>query len=206
MQTYSHFFMTALVKAKLNKEQLPVHGKAFLLGSFMPDVPLILCSLWFMAYYRWLHPPTDGDPFGVMYDNYYFNHPLWITGHSLMHSPPMLALWFTLGYYFGFRRDHAWGRSLCWFITGCAFHATVDIMTHFNDGPLLFYPFDWHYRFSSPVSYYNSQHYGHIFAPLEHLLDLGIIAYFITRNQWVQRQMNRLIAMKTVNTSLENIN
>lgn len=38
---------------------------------------------------------------------------------------------------------------------------------HHNDGPLLFFPFDWSTRFASPVSYEGAEHYGAIVGPID---------------------------------------
>lgn len=193
MQTYSHFLVTALAQDRLKQKGVPVHTKGILLGSFMPDVPLIIFTLGFFIYYRWLYPPpNDNSLFGPLYDNYYFHDPVWITGHSLFHSPIPITLWMALGYYFGLRRGKKWGVALFWFAIGCAFHTFIDILTHFNDGPLLFYPFNWQYRFSSPISYWDPRRYGGIFAIFEHLLNVGAIGYFIGRSRWVREKLSFL--------------
>ena len=122
--------------------------------------------------------------FGADYDNLYFNDPLWITGHALFHAPPMILLYLTIGYWFGIKKGKGWARALFWFAVGCGFHSAIDIVTHHNDGPLLFFPFDWTTRFSSPVSYWDPQHYGGIFAIFEHLLDIVLLAWlFIQRRK-----------------------
>lgn len=186
MQTYSHVLMAALAQNKLKKRGVSVHTKAILLGSFMPDVPLTLLTIGFFIYHRWLFPPPGNEfLFGPQYDNLYFYDPLWISSHSLFHSPLMIAWWLMLGYV-GLRHQKKWGRILFWFAIGCAAHSLVDILTHYDDGPLLFYPFDWTTRFSSPVSYWDPAHYGQWFAPVEHGLGLGIIIYFVAQSRWGQ--------------------
>jgi hypothetical protein len=51
------------------------------------------------------------------------------------------------------------------FATGL--HSFLDIFTHHDDGPLLLFPFDWSLRFTSPISYWDPEHYGNIFMPID---------------------------------------
>jgi hypothetical protein len=61
---------------------------------------------------------------------------------------------------------------------GTLFHTFIDIFTHNSDGPLLFFPFNWQYRFASPISYWEGAYYGRAFMFVEYTLDLLILAYF----------------------------
>ena len=47
-----------------------------------------------------------------------------------------------------------------WFLGSCLLHTLVDIPVHHDDGPLIFWPFNWTYRFASPISYWDPAHYG----------------------------------------------
>jgi hypothetical protein len=58
-----------------------------------------------------------------------------------------------------------------------AWNSGIDILTHVNDGPLLFFPFDWTVRFHSPVSYWDSAHYGREFGVCALALDLVCLGY-----------------------------
>lgn len=186
MQTYSHFIITAALNKKYKDDsKVQVDTWALLLGSFMPDMPLVLFTLVFWAQrYIFGDTPVDGSIFGAEYDNLYFNDPAWIIGHSAFHAPPMIILYLTIGYWFGIRQGKAWARALFWFAIGCGLHSALDIVTHHNDGPLLFFPFDWRTRFTSPISYWDPNHYGAIFAPLEHILNVILLAWlFISRRR-----------------------
>lgn len=179
MQTYSHFIITAAVdRAYKDGTQRPVNSRAFLLGSVLPDVPLLLLTIGYFIQSRYITPNNEFI-FGPTYDNLYFTHPLWIIGHSLFHAPLLIMLYAAAGYFFGVRRGKAWGRALLWFALGCALHSAIDIPTHRNDGPLLFFPFDWRTRFESPISYWDSNYYGREFAVFEHVLDLLLIVYLV---------------------------
>ncbi len=189
MQTYSHFIITAALNHGYHKKnssgkKVTVDKWALLLGSFAPDMPLVILTAIFFIQKFFLGEPTPTDGiFGIEYDMLYFNDPIWITGHALFHAPPLLALYLTIGYWVGFRHNKQWARSLFWFAIGCALHSAIDIVTHHNDGPLLFFPFDWKTRFSSPISYWDPNHYGIIFAIFEHILNVILIIWMVVTRQ-----------------------
>ena len=169
MHTYSHAIQTAWLRRFLIRRgrEAPI---SLVLGSFLPDVPLILLTAWYAIRLR-----IEGDPavrlFGPEYDALYFGDPLWISSHNLMHAPLLIAAGLLLGRRLG-ARSGFW-RSLYWFAVGCGIHSFVDILTHYHDGPLLLFPFDFSLRFDSPVSYWDPRHYGWIAMPVEHALDLA---------------------------------
>jgi hypothetical protein len=58
-------------------------------------------------------------------------------------------------------------------------HSIIDILTHYNDGPVLFFPFDWHTRFYSPVSYWDRAHHANQFFWVELGLNIVLLAYLL---------------------------
>ena len=58
-------------------------------------------------------------------------------------------------------------------------HSIVDVLTHHDDGPVLFFPIDWQYRFSSPVSYWDRDHFGGQFMVFEVLFDLVVFVFLV---------------------------
>lgn len=182
MQTYSHFLMTAVLNEGLKVRGVTVQPKALLLGSFMPDVPLFLLTLGYFAYRAWFDPRLPGEHiFGARYDNLYFHNPFWITGHNLFHAPVLVGLMLVVGYTVGLRHQKKWAAALFWFAVACGFHSTVDILTHYDDGPLLFFPFNWRYRFPAPVSYWDPERGGKNFARFELLLNLALAGYLVLK-------------------------
>ncbi len=186
MQTYSHFLITALAADGLKQREVAVRSKAVLWGSIMPDIPLGLLSLGYLAYYRWVAPLPDGVSMMAHFDTLYFTNPVWKAGHNFFHAPLIILAMVAMGVYAG-RRGKGWGPTLLWFALGCGLHSFFDVFTHHSDGPLLLFPLNWDWRFISPVSYWDSDYYGNIFAPVEHLLDLGILIYF-GRNWLLKRR------------------
>ncbi len=190
MQTYSHFLLTAVLGDRLKKKEITISNKALLIGSFLPDVPLLLLTIGY-AISRQFNPDIpDEFIFGPNYDRLYFENPWWILGHNLFHAPLLIMLYGTIGW-FAMKRGRNWGKVLFWFAIGCGFHSVIDIFTHVHDGPVLFFPLNWTYRFAAPISYWDPEHGGRIFAPLEHLLVLIMLLYFAT-NWWRKRQMKSI--------------
>jgi len=190
MQTYSHLLITAVVNERLRSKKVAVASKALLLGSIAPDVPLILITIGYDAIIQWGDPAwaTTFPSFEASYDYFYFNNPWWIAAHNTFHAPLLLLLYGGLGYW-SMKKGHGWGKALFWFAIGCGLHSLIDIFTHVNDGPVLFFPLNWTYRFSSMISYWDPAHGGAIFAPLEHIMDVGIIVYLVK-----QRRKRKLAA------------
>lgn len=196
MQTYSHLLITALAGDRLEKRGIFLSKRAFLFGAVLPDLPLIVLTLWFFAYYRWVAPQeyTNSQLFGEIYDAYFFLNPIWIVGHNFFHAPIILVILAGVGYW-GARRSARWGSPVLWLAVACLLHSAIDIFTHRNDGPLLLFPFDWQIRYAAPISYWDFRYGAWIFAPIEHVLDILIIVYLIW--EW-RRQRNSL---RTTSTS-----
>lgn len=176
MQTQTHFLMTAALAAPLRKRGLEIPTWPFLLGSFLPDVPLFVLSLWFGLFST---AAQEGMTAASMaeYDRLFFTDPLWIVPHNFFHAPLILTALFGLGLLLE-RRKSPWGDRLLWFALAAGLHTAIDILTHHNDGPLLFFPFDFHTRFTSPVSYWDPDHYGDSFTVFEIALNVALIGYF----------------------------
>lgn len=205
MNTYSHYIITAYLnrRRKQHEEKAataeslgaklpPINSNAFLLGSVLPDFMLIFISAAVIGYNRIFNSSEIArENVGYFFSYMYFNDWRIIAAHSLFHAPLIITGLFALGWW-GQKQQRPWGRTLIWFALACGLHSIIDILTHFDDGPVLFFPFNWSYRFSSPISYWDPNHYGYIFAPLEHLLDLGLIIYLV----WHWRKRRKLAQTK----------
>ncbi|MDH3604027.1 MAG: zinc dependent phospholipase C family protein [Candidatus Tectomicrobia bacterium] len=180
MNTPSHWLMTAGLRKYL---QWPLPGAAVLWGSIAPDIPLYMLSFGGMFYYRTLLGWSDTQTFHHLFDDLYFHHPFWIASHNLLHSPTLLLL----GLIVLWRWRHSASQVvswLMWFLLACLLHSVVDILTHVDDGPVLFFPFEWTIRFQSPVSYWDSNHYGTQFSRFEVALDLLLVFYLSGPRVW----------------------
>lgn len=179
MNTPSHWLMTVAI-GKIGPWKNKVPKWSLGLGSLAPDLPLYLLSLGGIVYFSvWKQWPAK-DTFPHMYDpsGLFFNDPGWIAFHNLFHSPTSLLILFAMSRLVRTR----WPRFCRWFqffLAACALHSFVDILTHNDDGPLLFFPFEWTTKFISPVSYWDSDHYGFAFMRFEVVLDVVLVVFLV---------------------------
>jgi hypothetical protein len=171
----THLVINAVIEKKFGAK-FKLAKSAFLWGSVLPDLPFGLLSWGTYIYHRFiLQQNTDSLMENVIHPAY-FTNPWWIAGHNFLHSPTALAIYAILLRRFVDKigtRGHGWLS----FVFGCMVHTFIDIFTHYNDGPVLFFPFDWHIRFYSPVSYWDKAHYASQFIYVEVGLNLVLLGY-----------------------------
>jgi len=176
VNTPSHLLMTAAIRKAAPTWQMP--RSAVLIGAVAPDVPLTLVSLGGFMFFRYVQGMPAREVFEHMYGTLYFNDPGWMASHNLLHAPFMIL--------FGLLACRLWygGEAVrsgwwTWFFLSCSLHCVVDIFTHFDDGPLLLFPFEWSVRFPSPVSYWDVAHYGAPFFAFEVMFDSVLLIYLV---------------------------
>lgn len=175
MRTYSHLAITAWVAQRLSTRP----GRPFLLGAVLPDAPLALLTAGYLIDRRYVRPHLpDKTRCSPTYNHLYFHNPWWIAAHNSLHAPLLICLIGGLG---ALGRRTAWGQCLLWFAAGCGLHSAIDLLTHVDDGPLLWFPLDWQSRFTAPISYWDAAHGGGAFRLLEHLLDALLVVVLLRR-------------------------
>ncbi|MEM9940468.1 MAG: metal-dependent hydrolase [Planctomycetota bacterium] len=185
MNTPSHWLMTISV-GKIGPWKQNCPKWALGLGSIAPDIPLYFLSFGGIAYFGWWLGWDMKTVERHLFANLYYHDPAWISLHNILHSPTMIGLILLL--IFPLQKTFPSAcRWLKFFLFACLMHSLVDVVTHFDDGPVLFFPFNWNYRFSSPVSYWDPAHHGRIFMVFEVLLDLLLAFWLIYRRQNVQK-------------------
>ena len=193
MQTYTHVVMTALYTRLHRRREAagyaidswpPLDSTGAIAGSFAPDTPLILLTMgfiaWDMAEQRGLDMRSDegraNSHTGRLFSDLFFNAH-WVKAvHNLFHAPLLVGMYTLLGY-LGWLRGREWGARLFWFGLACTAHTAIDIPLHYDDGPLLFFPFDFETRFRSPVSYWDPKRHGRIFVRIEHVLLVFLLLF-----------------------------
>jgi len=201
MQTYTHYVMTVVISQRLRAREArlnidepgaqayiervpPLRPKWMMLGSVMPDIPLILIFLGTLTadllQGNVLDPGNENAATqsytGYLFETAFFHDPWVKLAHNLFHAPFLIILYIGIGYWL-WKRRNAWGATLFWFGCACALHTAIDIPVHYNDGPLIFFPFDWETRFYGPISYWEQGRGGGWFTIFEHLLFLGMLIY-----------------------------
>ena len=193
MQTPSHFLLTAVLAQKAPTTRYAPHLSALLIGSVLPDIPLLLLTLGYEIYYRWFAIlPTSGSIMEYLHFDLFFTDPVWIISHNFFHSLVVNGVLLGVGYW-GIRRKWQGSRPLFWLSLSTLFHTLIDIFTHHSDGPLLFFPLNWNYRFASPISYWEKAYYGRPFTIFEYTLDILLLAYIV----WIWRKKKRLTTLQT---------
>jgi len=183
MMTQSHFLITAFLGRRLRMRKVRLHMPGLLLGSLMPDVPLTLLTVGYFWARRAASALATGPLFGATYDALYFHNPIWIAATSMFHAPILIALMALVG----IKTGRSW---LTWFAAGCGLHTAIDVFTHHNDGPVLLFPLDWHYRFPAPISYWQPAYGGALFSRFESMVDMAILLYFVVLGiSWTARRL-----------------
>ncbi|MCB9078616.1 MAG: metal-dependent hydrolase [Anaerolineaceae bacterium] len=207
MQTYSHYIITAFLGRQVKKREArsglrwlpPLSPSALMIGSIAPDVPLITIAIiflladWFGVRLVDAHGPAFSSNTAYLFRYMFFHEPGVKAAHNLFHAPLLVISYTGVGYG-AWRTRKRWGPALFWFGLACALHTAIDIPLHYDDGPLLLFPFDWQTRFYSPISYWDPTRYGRPFAIFEHLLVLGMVIYLVV--DW--RRSRRTLSVETV--------
>lgn len=230
MQTYTHFVLTAVLNRAAKRREAalatpaeqgrtainklpPVNTFWLMVGSIMPDIPLILITFGAIAMDLWsgnrMGPGNEAAELqsytGYLFRYAFFHEPWVKLAHNLFHAPFLILLYGLAGYWLwqrsgaqaAARQTAQRGAALFWFALACALHSAIDIPLHYDDGPLVFFPFDWQTRVYSPISYWDPQRYGRPFALFEHLLLLGMLLFLLV--DWWRRRQALRTAATTVN-------
>lgn len=147
MNTPSHYILNL---AFLGKTIAPKNNIAIAIGAILPDVPIFI--FYFVAKFIYKLPESK-----IWSEAYY--EVFWQNTIALFHSIP-LAL---IGAIIFFRLDWKPGMILC---ISMICHSLLDLPVHHDDAHRHFFPFS-NYRFISPFSYWDVNHYGRIVALIE---------------------------------------
>jgi len=151
MVTTTHAILNAAI---LGRKEKPTHHWPAVIGAILPDVPMFVYFAFYLLNHNHIH-------FNAGYLNEYHLRQSWVDwGHSI---PLALALAlicrlinFQSGIYF----------SLSLFL-----HSLEDLPVHASYAHRHFLPFS-HFRYFSPISYWEPQYHANIVAPIEWLLVL----------------------------------
>jgi len=155
---------------------------AFVIGGLAPDVGLTLMTAGAAVVLPRTRDMTVQEALSYSFDELFFNSKPWIAASNVLHSPVVLgALFVASAALSGPAR-----RRLRSFTAGAALHVAMDIPVHVDDGPVLFWPLNWSYRFQSPVSYWDPEHYGRLVAPIDMAITViggGSLLYRYLKNR-----------------------
>jgi hypothetical protein len=178
MNTQSHVIMGAVLFGR----RLPRTAWAAALGGIAPDVPMLLIVLGLKA-----AGVADRTIFGELYwQNWWqicnaIGHNVWLWGGLLI-----------LGLIMRNRQSaspqHFDGWTLLMAFAGSALlHTAIDFLCHREDAHMSFWPVT-RWKFMSPVSYYDPQHFGQYFSLFEAALGIAmaIVLFRQFKSLWLR--------------------
>jgi hypothetical protein len=195
MQTQSHFLMTAAALTPLRRRNWldATVVAALLVGAVLPDLAFFVLTVGGELYYRWLAPPPTPSIMEYLHFTLFYTDPLWIVAHNFFHSLLINSALLLIGWWGWRRHASRVAKFVFWAAVAMLVHVVIDIFTHRSDGPLIWFPVNWSYRFPSPISYWESAYGGQFFFVGEIILNLLLIlylalAYWPALRQWWQRR------------------
>ncbi|NET38624.1 MAG: hypothetical protein F6K19_42635 [Cyanothece sp. SIO1E1] len=157
MNTQSH----AVLNLALLSQQFPASAALTIaIGAILPDAPMFVL-------YAWAKLIRRQSEYQIWTETY--NLPFWQNIIATFHSIPLALLGFVVAYYANWQV----AEILC---LSMVLHALLDLPVHSEDAHRHFFPFS-HYRFISPISYWDPRYHGAIVAGVEKLLVLAATLY-----------------------------
>ena len=147
MNTPGHYILNL---ALLGKTIAPQHNLVIAIGAILPDLPIFV--FYFVAKFIYRMPE------GKIWSEAYYE-PFWHNTVALFHSIPLALLITAACYFFRWQAGMILGISMV-----C--HSLLDLPVHHDDAHRHFFPLS-DYRFISPFSYWDVNHYGKIVAFIE---------------------------------------
>ena len=154
MMTQSHIAIGLLVAARSGRKAA-ITGA--IVGGLTPDffmVPMFLISRFVL-----------GQDMSTIWDVTFYSVPWW-TIDQIANSGPLYAILLGVGLIAGRRTEHWWPKFLTAFSLTALIHVTLDFLTHNSDGHIHLWPLS-DFIFRSPVSYWESDHFGQQFSLIE---------------------------------------
>ncbi|WP_299625025.1 metal-dependent hydrolase [Pelagibius sp.] len=156
--------------------------RACLLGAVAPDIPVAAVWMALATKVTWREGGFAQPVVQREMDALYFSDSVVIGLHNLLHAPLSLlglALLATLL----LRAAPDLGRCCLAFLAGAMTHALADIVSHVNDGPLLFWPLDSGLRLAGPFSHWDPAHGGLWISAMELICALAG-GLWLLRRRW----------------------
>ena len=153
MNTPSHMSLALAVLGRKPLSDNPSNVNAAIIwGALFPDLTMFAL---------FLYERLRGTPVDVIFDEKYFGD-LWQIVVSLSNSIPIFAAIAIFAYFKGY-------RGAMFFALAALLHCIFDLPLHREDAHMHFYPLT-EFKYISPVSYYETRHYGQFWSPIELIL------------------------------------
>ena len=152
MKTPSHAIINLAILGRVQDSEFNL---LIVMGGILPDIPIFLFYFWAKYVARL--------PESTIWSQAYYE-PVVQNIVALFHSIPLAAIGWIVAYYFGWQSVQVLFLSMI-------LHSLGDLPVHNDDAHRHFFPFS-NYRFISPFSYWDRNHYGSIVSLVEMLLVL----------------------------------
>ena len=168
MNTPGHYILNL---ALLGKTIAPQQNLAIAIGAILPDLPIFV--FYFVAKFVYKMPESK-----IWSEAYY--EPFWHNTVALFHSIPLALVGIAVCYVLGWQVGIVLGISMV-----C--HSLLDLPVHHDDAHRHFFPLS-NYRFISPFSYWDTNHYGRIVAFVEMALVIIVnpIVFGLLNSPWTK--------------------
>lgn len=200
MNTQTHILLACAVllpavptvrKIVAKRGQVFVISLAAIVGAVLPDASIFV--MWGIA-------KAQGVAESVIWREWYFSD-FWQLMGALSNSIPMYIALATTAYLLGGRfrtsnqSNSLWVSLLLILSVAALLHVVTDLPLHHDDGHPHFWPFSG-WIFSSPVSYWDPNHYGKIWS----FIEIGLALLLVTL-LW-RRFKNRVVRALLIFVSL----
>lgn len=157
--------------ALLGRKKQPQWNPLIIWGALIPDLAMF-------AFYLWLKLATDIPESQIWQVEYY--RPFWQTLFDWFNSIPLALL--GMGVMFYARRT-----GIALLFASILLHCLEDLPVHHDDGHRHFFPLS-NFRFESPVSYWDPDHYGIVVGRIEMVLVViaSIYVFRRVRSRWTK--------------------
>ncbi|MEM7592010.1 MAG: hypothetical protein AAF383_10930, partial [Cyanobacteria bacterium P01_A01_bin.83] len=168
MNTPGHYILNL---ALLGKTITPKNNLEIALGAILPDVPIFI--FYFVA--KFIYKMPEGK---IWSEAYY--EPFWQNLVALFHSIPLALIGAAICYGLN------WKPGMILLISMVC-HSLLDLPVHNDDAHRHFFPLS-NYRFISPFSYWDRNHYGSIVAFIEMALVIAVnpIVWILLNSPWTR--------------------
>jgi hypothetical protein len=174
MNTPSHAILNLTL---LGKTVYPDANLIIVFGGILPDIPIFI-------FYGWAKFIAKMPDSKIWSEAYY--DPIVQDIVALFHSIPLAVIGLVIAIFFEWKMIQVLCLSLI-------LHSLLDLPVHNDDAHRHFFPFS-NYRFISPISYWDPQHYGNIVAFVEIVLVfIGTILSFSIVNSPIGKGLMILV-------------
>ncbi len=171
MNTQTHIIMGAA----LFGGKMPKRAWAGALGGFTPDIPMLLIVGALKLY---------GIPNILIFGFLYWQN-WWQIANAIAHNFWLWGAIILISVVLRERRNLSpleidrWTLPII-FASSALLHTTIDFLCHREDAHMSFWPVS-NWKFISPVSYYDAQHFGQYFTIFEALIGVGFALLLMAR-------------------------